>query len=242
MKTKVSIAKINIGINTIYDSLFNIDEYLTSNIEDFSIDTKEEDIVEERNISIKECVYEGIEYPNYSKQELENTAVYRKIGNKINEYNAIIFHGSAIGVNEEGYIFAAYSGVGKTTHTNLWLKNIEGSYIINGDKPIIRIIENKIYVCGTPWMGKEKLGTNKMVELKGICFLDRGENNTIEETNFNDVMDRLVAQTYRPSNPDSLLRVMKIIEYIGLHTKLYKLKCNMEDEAALISYNKMVGK
>ena len=29
-------------------------------------------------------------------------------------------------------------GVGKTTHTKLWLDNIPGSFVVNGDKPLIR--------------------------------------------------------------------------------------------------------
>ena len=56
---------------------------------------------------------------------------------------------------------------------------------INDDKPFIRYFpnENAFYVYGTPWKGKHNLGSNVKVPLKAICFLNRGEENSIIKTN-----------------------------------------------------------
>ena len=73
----------------------------------------------EQKKSMAECAYEGIPYPNYSSAELENTAVYRKIAMKLPEYDAFVFHASAVAVGERAYLFTAKSGTGKTTVANI---------------------------------------------------------------------------------------------------------------------------
>ena len=35
-------------------------------------------------------------------------------------YDTILFHGSVIAVDGEGYLFTAKSGTGKSTHARLW--------------------------------------------------------------------------------------------------------------------------
>ena len=127
MDKKIKLANIPIEIHTLFDSLFHTEEYETDETPDFTVCTTEQDIIAEQKKSIAECAYEGIPYPNYSPAELENTAIYRKIADKLPEYDGLVFHGSAVAVGEKAFLFTAKSGTGKTTHTNLWLKNIKGS-------------------------------------------------------------------------------------------------------------------
>lgn len=240
MKTRIRVAGLTIGIETLYESLTPcFEEYRTEDEPDFTVVTTEEDIEAERKKSIAECEYEGLIYPDYSPAELENTAVYRKIAMRLPEYDALVFHGSAVAVGGSAVLFTAKSGTGKTTHTNLWLKNIDGSYVVNGDKPILRIMDGEVFVCGTPWMGKEGLGCPENVRLKALCFLKRGKENHIEKTSFSEVMPSLIGQAYRPPNGALLVRTLKLLEKIGQTIPLYGLFCNMEDEAALTAYRGM---
>lgn len=241
MKKILKLAGIPIEINTIYNSLPEVCEiYETSETPLFSVSITEQDIFNERQKSIEECAFEGIPYPNYSPCALESTAVYRKIADKLPDYDALVFHGSAVAVGEKAVLFTAKSGTGKTTHTKLWLKNIEGSYIVNGDKPIIRIIGGKIYVCGTPWMGKEGYGDNKTVPLSAICILNRAEQNSIREIGFSSALGSLLGACYRPPESMAMIKTAKLVEKIGQGVKLCELFCNMQDEAARISYEGML--
>ena len=47
----------------------------------------------------------------------------------------------------------------------------------------------------------------------------------------------LLQRTYRPADPDALKQTLTLIDW--LNVKLYRLSCNMEIEAAEISYNAM---
>lgn len=236
----LKIANLSVEITTVFNSVAPLcGDYLSDEAPAFSVRTTEEDILAERRKSIEEHAYEGIPYPDFSPAELESTAVYRKIAEKLPEYDALVFHGSAVGVNGKAYLFTASSGTGKTTHTNLWLRNIEGSFVVNGDKPILRIIDGKVFVCGTPWMGKERLGTNIMLPLSAVCFLNRGAENSIGKVSLSAVLPGLIGQAYRPPNGTLLMKTVRLLEKIGQSVELYELFCNMENEAAEIAYKGM---
>ena len=82
----------------------------------------------------------------------------------------------------KAYVFTAKSGVGKTTHTKLWVEYFEGiaSYI-NGDKPIIRCKDFVWYAYGTPWMGKEKFEVKVLRRFRQFALLNGGEENKIQK-------------------------------------------------------------
>jgi serine kinase of HPr protein (carbohydrate metabolism regulator) len=52
------------------------------------------------------------------------------------DYGVILFHGSALSLDGEGFIFTAKSGVGKSTHAGLY-RELYGERVemINDDKP-----------------------------------------------------------------------------------------------------------
>lgn len=166
--------------------------------------------------------------------ELENTLIHREIVTSLIYYNIIMMHGVLICVGDSGYIFTAKSGTGKTTHAMKWLSNIPGSYIVNGDKPLLEIGDSVIGY-GTPWCGKEGYNVNTSVTLKGICLLSRSETNSISEINFSSAFSRLINQVYIPDN--ETVKVISLLKKMSSSVKLYDLKCNISDEAAIMAYN-----
>jgi len=65
------------------------------------------------------------------------------------------FHASVIENDGKAYLFLGRSGTGKSTHSSLWIKYIEGSELMNDDNPIVRICPDGIVrAYGSPWSGK----------------------------------------------------------------------------------------
>ena len=123
---------------------------------------------------------------------------------KILKYNAIFLHSSAILYKGKAYLFSADSGVGKSTHTKLWIKKFgaENVQIINDDKPIIRFIDNDWYVYGSPFDGGSGVNTNTRAKLGGIIFLERAEENSIEVLDKNSIFSRIYKNTIKFSLDD----------------------------------------
>lgn len=156
------------------------------------------------------------------------------------KFNGILLHSSCIVVDGYAYAFSADSGTGKSTHTQLWLKHFGNrAHMLNDDKPAIRVIDGKVYACGTPWSGKYDYSSPEIVELAGICFLERSEENWIKEAETTKAVYKIFSQTVRKLPPIAMDMLFNVLDSIFSKVKLCDLGCNISDEAVLTSYNAM---
>lgn len=237
---KIRLAGVTIAIHSLYDEIYTMcRDYLTDGDEAFTVTVRPEDIAFEREKSIRQAQVERRPVAVYPDAYLETLAVYRQIAVHMLNFDTCLMHGSAVAVGDEAFLFTAPSGVGKTTHTGLWLSHIPGAFIVNGDKPLIRVDESGCVVCGTPWAGKEGLQTNVTVPLSAICILTRGEQNSIEPVSFHEVYPVLFAQIYKPSDREEVVKTMNIIKRIAQTVRFFRLRCNREPDAAFVSFEGM---
>lgn len=241
---QITLAGQVVGIRSLYDEVFHLcQDYLSEGQEvSFRIETTPEDIRFEQEKSLREAALERKAAVLYPDSYLETLAVYRKIAVSMPEYDTWLMHGSAVAVGEEAFLFTAASGTGKTTHTRLWLEQIPGACVVNGDKPLLRMRDGLCEICGTPWSGKETMNRNVIVPLRAVCFLNRGVENRIEEIPFRDAAPLLLQQSFRCSDPSVMQKTMTLVKRLGDSTRFYRLFCNMEPEAALVSWNGMRNK
>ena len=240
MKFTVKIADVHIGIDSIHDEVFRLcKNYITEGSPDFCVAINAEDVAFEREKAMREAAFEHRPYVDFTDPYLETLAVYRKIAVGLLNYDAILMHGAVVGLHGEAYLFTAPSGVGKTTHTGFWLKRFPDAFILNGDKPILRFLDGKVYACGTPWAGKEGDHTNVILPLRSICLLTRGEENSIKPIGFGEIYPLLIGQTYRPTGAEEMTKTMRLIKELGAHTAFYLLKCNLDPNAAIVAFEGM---
>lgn len=201
---------------------------------DLTVQTNMEDIAYERMRSDRE--YEG-QYPD---DYLETLAVYRKIAEWMPSQDTVLFHGSAVAVDGRAYLFTAKSGTGKSTHTRLWREYFgERAVMVNDDKPLLKVAEDGVWVCGTPWDGKHRLSSNICVPLSAICILKRGEDNTIREITSAEAYPMLLQQCYRPADRTALQQTLQVLDRIREKLTFYELFCNRQPEAAQVAYQGM---
>ena len=206
----------------------------------FHIVTTRSDIDFEREKSAREDTKEGIPIRHFSDAYLETLAVYRKIADNLLSYDTLLFHGSVIAVDGEGYLFTAKSGTGKSTHTRLWREYFgERAVMVNDDKPLLHITDSGVTAYGTPWDGKHRLSTNTAVPLKGICILTRDTTNHIEQAEPHAVYPLIVQQTNRSLSADGMKQTLSLIDRMLNVVPVYRLGCNMDIEAARVAYEGM---
>lgn len=183
---------------------------------------------------------EGRERRNYSRCFLENNAIHDLIADKLVSRNVLLMHGSALCMDGEAYIFTAPSGTGKSTHTRLWREVFgERAFMINDDKPMLRVAEDGITVYGTPWNGKHHLGCNCSAPLKAIVSLRRDSFNHIAPMEHTEAFQILLRQVYSARSADGMRKILDLDQQIIKLVSFYRLGCNMEKEAALTAYNGM---
>ena len=207
---------------------------------DISISITQSDIDYEREKSAREDMLEGKAVREFSDAYLETLAVQRKVTEELFRYDTLLFHGSVVAVDGEGYLFTAKSGTGKSTHTRLWREVFgERAVMVNDDKPFLRITEEGVYACGSPWNGKHGLGTNITVPLKGICILERGEENRICPITPQEALYMLIQQSNRPRDPGKMPQYLSLLDRLSTGVKFYRLTCNTDPQAAITAYEGM---
>ncbi len=222
---KINIAGLSIGIENRFSFIeHQAKDYLTDEEPIFTVSVSDGEIKEERERS----------ETNFQDGYYESIISYRKIAERLPEYDAFLFHGCAIEYRGVAYIFTASSGVGKTTHMRLWLSEFGDEVsVINGDKPTVRIIDGVPHVYGTPWQGKERYGKNAYAKIGGIVFLARGEGNVAEKISPEEASTKFISQIYLPKTTRSaLVKTMLLADKTIKEVKLVRLECNMEGEAA----------
>lgn len=242
-KKHYKFAERIVEVNSIFEAVHDYCKgYETDENADFSIEISQADIDFEREKSKREFAFEHLKYPEYPDEQLEITAVYRKIADIMPNYDTIVFHGSVIAVDGKAFLFTAKSGTGKSTHTRLWRELLgDRAVMVNDDKPLLCITDTGVIAYGTPYNGKHRLGCNMNVPLKGLCILTRASENSIRHITKFEAYSMLMQQVYRPQDGVQLKKVLTLIDKLAQNTELYQLGCNMEPEAARVAYEAMKG-
>ena len=145
--------------------------------------------------------------------------------------NGFVVHASSIVYDSTGLAFSAESGTGKSTHTGLWVKNYPGTVILNDDKPVMRFVDGKWNIYGTPWAGTTGINKNLSVPLKALVFLERSENNTIRDCVGAEAIKRFFEAVIHPFSDETTDLLLNSLTLLIKHSRICVLGCNMTDDA-----------
>lgn len=149
--------------------------------------------------------------------------------------DTLMVHASVIKYNGRGYVFLGKSGTGKSTHSGLWLRHIEGTELLNDDNPVIRVADGNVFVYGTPWSGKTACYKNECVQLGGIVRLSQAPYNKI-----NRLAPLMAYTSFMPScscmrwDPRATDALHKSVEKVISAIRCWHLECLPDEEAARI--------
>ncbi|MBQ7744957.1 MAG: hypothetical protein IJT85_05240 [Ruminococcus sp.] len=174
-------------------------------------------------------------------EKMENFALSGAFNRGIIAYNTMLVHSSALIYNNGAYLFSGNSGVGKSTHTRLWLKAFgDRVHIMNDDKPVVRIYDDKAVAYGTPFDGGSGIALNENYPLKAIIFIERAEENSIRIPGKREIIQRLYFQTARMIDRDTAERLLLNIEKLLQSAKFFVLSCNTDISAAYLAFDYVV--
>lgn len=173
-----------------------------------------------------EIIPHSEEYNSYSLAPLE--VAFQQM---MPLYNGVIIHGAGIEYQGSGIIFSAFSGVGKTTQARLWRK-YRDAIVINGDCPIIRNTSQGSFMYGSPWCGTSGESINKKTPLKAIVLVHQSQDNYVEEVTGDDAFFAVYTNIlYYSQDEKDLDALLPVLSQIISQIKVYKLYCNMEEDA-----------
>ena len=150
-------------------------------------------------------------------------------------YQTLMVHASVTAHAGGGYMFLGRSGTGKSTHSRLWLNNIEDTYLLNDDNPVIRFIDGQAYVYGTPWSGKTPCYKNESMPLKAVVRLSQAPYNKIARLaplqSFASLMPACSCMRW---DGQSVAALHKTVEKVISVVPCWHLECLPDADAAVL--------
>ena len=206
--------------------------FLTDEEPDYTITMTEEDLKNERSNSDNGQVYVNEEI----------SALYRKIADLLVEDDIIVFHSSAISVDNNAFLITARSGVGKSTHSKNLSEYIGESFkYINDDKPLLKVNDNDVIVYSSPWNGKERRGNNIYAPLRAIIFLNRGESNSYRRIlNKEEIYIKMLSQIYLPKEKSKREKALNIADKLLKNVNFYEINVTKDIESAKMTYEEII--
>lgn len=182
-------------------------------------------------------------YGDYD-EELLRFALWLAFGLSTLHTITVSLHASSVYYDDKVVLFLGESGTGKSTHSRLWINNIEGASLFNDDSPILRAIDGKIIVYGSPWSGKSSCYRNESHPLAACVRLSQAPYNKIT------LMDNTLAAytALHPSCPPEFAYDETLYDFVSRFlsdlistTPVYRMEALPDSDAAVMSCNTIFG-
>ena len=159
-------------------------------------------------------------------------------------------HSASILYRDQVWLFSGHSGMGKSTHTNLWKEQF-GTEIINGDLNLIGWSNSEQtnigqsvdkpgskghpIVYGMPWCGTSGIASTKSYPLGGIVLLGRSDNDHFESLTNDQKIVRVMQRMISPVWTEDMLETnLKCAAKLAKEVTIYYLLCTKEPSAAYV--------
>ena len=159
-------------------------------------------------------------------------------------------HSASIFYRDQVWLFSGHSGMGKSTHTNLWKEQF-GTKIINGDLNLIgwsngeqdnigqsvnkQGSKGNPIVYGMPWCGTSGIASTKSYPLGGIVLLGRSDNDHFESLQNDQKIVRVMQRMISPVWTEDMLEAnLKCAAKLAKEVPIYYLLCTKEPSAAYV--------
>ena len=150
------------------------------------------------------------------------------------KHDMAALHSASILYKGKLWLFSGHSGMGKSTHTNLW-KVIFDTPVINGDLNLLALENGQPVVRGIPWCGTSGICNTQTYPLGGIVLLKQASADSIEELTPDKkqllVCQRLISPTW---NTEQFNINLDIVKNIIPNIMVCRLNCTKENSAAEI--------
>lgn len=153
------------------------------------------------------------------------------------DFGHCVFHAFALRYHDRAFLIAGGSGAGKSTHGKLLLEQHPEEFsVINGDKPVLEILDDRVIVHPSPWNGKEGLRGAEAAPLAGIFFLRRSDQNFVKPLTWKEAALCVFPMVFQSFENETVIRKTgAFTEQIIQRTSCFLLSsCDAVESSALI--------
>ena len=154
-----------------------------------------------------------------------------QFSSRLLEKGAVMLHSSYIIYTEQAILFAAASGVGKSTQAELWRKTL-GAEVINGDRSLIRMKDGALWAFGCPFSGTSGICHDRSAPIRAIVTLEQGPENTIRPLTRRECTRFFLAQTtILRWKAEDVIATMELWDSFIRKVPVLRLSCRPDTDA-----------
>lgn len=177
---------------------------------------------------------EGL-YPKYF-----DFANHLAIENVLCNFHGFILHASIVSYKEQGILFSAPSGVGKSTQAQLW-ETYKNAEVLNGDRAFIRKKNEEFWAYGSPLAGSSGIYRNEKVKIKAIIILKQAKTNTIRKLSARESFLYLYRETLiNMWDKEFVTTIVGVLSELIAYIPVYELACLPDEGAVDLVYKTVV--
>lgn len=164
-------------------------------------------------------------------RELADCFYYIVLEKLLQKEERFVFHASFVETLYGGILFAGVSGAGKSTQAELWGVH-EQARLINGDRPILRWKDEKLYGYGSPYAGSSKCYVNDKSRVCAVVFVKQDKVNRIERVSNMESFKRIYTSlTVHGWNLEFSQDAAEFAEKMVKEIPVYELSCTATKDA-----------
>ncbi len=158
-------------------------------------------------------------------------------------HGTLMMHSSVVAKDGWGYMFLGKSGTGKSTHSSLWLKHLEGYHLLNDDNPVLRVRGREVTVYGSPWSGKTPCYRQEHAKVGALVMIEQKPYNKISRESVVAALSSMLCSCSvmiwdRSSYNEIMRTIEQVITLVGVH----HLECLPDEAAARLSHETIAVK
>jgi hypothetical protein len=113
----------------------------------------------------------------------------------LSQGRGVLMHACGVLDGEKGLLFSGVSGAGKSTSAKLWTR-VGGARIVNDDRVVLRNVDGRIIMYGTPWHGEISTVLDARAALDRILVLRHEKENIARRLSPVDLTARLMVRCF----------------------------------------------
>ena len=155
----------------------------------------------------------------------------------------VSIHASTVMCRGKSVLFLGESGTGKSTQTELWLKHLPDTELLNDDSPFIKVeTDSNVNVYGSPWSGKKPCYKNIHTPIAAFVRLSQAPHNRIRRLTGIEAIGALL-----PSCPFTFAyekqlsdMIYSILSHTLKQVPVYHLECLPDADAVNLAYSTLI--
>ncbi|MDW7756009.1 MAG: hypothetical protein SCH68_12685 [Brevefilum sp.] len=143
--------------------------------------------------------------------------------NWLARFGDIIMHASGVSVDGKGYAFAGVAGAGKSTLAASLLNN-HSVTVLGEDQVILRYLDGRFWIFGTPWHENPAMCSPVGVPLEKLFFLNRDAQQGLKAIKPVDGVSSILQTAFIPFYRQDLLPgILERLEHLSNQVPFFSL-------------------